>query len=450
MIQLLTAVALAGALFLVALRRPQDAVLILLCLVPFHGLLKIAPVTISFWKEGAILAILAASLLPRNTPSAAGYRAHLSWTAPLFILVPFGIASALIAHGSGSFFPIKIAYFYLLMIFIVWRHPFTAKDKDRLITILIVTGTIAALYGLLQQMLQGERLVAMGYEWAKEVRTTGPLLRSFGTFNQPFPFGLYLMIALLAGVSASLLEPNRLRSRLFWPLSVIMVVGLILSVVRASYIGLVVGLIVLGVTQHRRVLKLVLGVLAAAVGVIVVAGVALSNSQAVQALFSSSSLQQRLGHWTDALRIALTHPLGTGLGSTGSSAYRIGPGLDVLNPPYQPDSQYLKIALELGPIGMALYIAVVVFIVISLQQLLHRLPTHSIDFSFVCISLAATIAACISAAFATYLEIFPLDLLFWTLPAIACCVPTAARTMSEPAQERVVSTRVPVEAADAS
>ncbi|WKD57211.1 O-Antigen ligase [Corynebacterium capitovis DSM 44611] len=430
----LTAVTLAGVFFVISVRRPQTAVLCFLSLVPFHGLLTIFPVTSSFWKELAVLAILAGSFIAQPASDAGHYRAFLPWARPLAILIPFGVMSGVIVHGLWSFFPIKIAFFYLLLVFIIWRYPFTQRDKDRLISVLLITGTITAIYGLLQQMVGGERLVEMGYTWGEQVRTTGPLLRSFGTFNQPFPFGLYLMVALLAGTSSALLEPRRLRSRLFWPASLVMGAGLVFSVVRASYIGLFIGLIVLGVTQHRRVFKAVQIVAGIGIAALVVVLSVFSSSSSIQALSSSSSLQQRITHWAESFQLVLSHPLGTGLGNTGSAAQKTGPGIDVLNPPYQPDSQYLKILIELGLPGMALYVAVVAFMIWSMRQLLRQLPTSSIDYAFVCIALAATTAACISAVFATYLEIFPLDILFWVLPAIACCAPqTRSRSAGKPA-----------------
>ena len=431
MLQALTALMLAGIIFGIALRRPQTAVVVLLALVPFHGLLAIAPVTGTYWKELSVLAIVTASFITPQRDE--GYRAHLQWAAPLAILVPFGIVSALVAHGTGAFFPIKIAFFYLLLLLVIARFPFTARDKHRLITVILLTGTLTAAYGIAQQVLQGEALVDMGYKWGEQVRTTGPLLRSFGTFNQPFPFGLYLMVALITGLSASVLEPGRTRSRAFWPAATLMLPALVLSVVRASYIGLLVGLFVLGATQHPKIMKALQATIAVGAAGILTLLALFSGNGKLGALFSSSSLMQRLSHWTDSFKLVLVNPLGTGLGNTGSSAEKAGPGVDPLHPPYQPDNQYLKIMLELGFVGMALYIAIVALMVCALLQLLRQLPTRSVDYAFVCIALAATAAACVAGVFATYLEIFPLEILFWVLPAIACCAPVNAHLTDSPA-----------------
>lgn len=430
MLQLCTSLLAAAALFLVALRRPQTGVLALVALVPFHGLLAVLPVTTSYWKEMCVLAIVLASALAG--PAHRAGSSQLQWATPLALLVPFGVISAVVTHGSAAFFPVKIAFFYLLLLVVIWRFPFTPRDKDRLVTILLATATASAAFGLAQQVLQGDRLVEMGYAWGEQIRTTGPLLRSFGTFNQPFPFGLFLMVALLAGLSAALIEPGRLRSRLYWPAAALILPALVFSVVRASYVGLLVGLVVLGLTQDARIIRVLRRLLA--VGVLgFLAFLAFpSGSGSVSALFSSSSLQQRISHWTESFRLVLFHPLGTGLGNTGSSAVRTGPGFDPLNPPYQPDNQYLKILIELGVVGMALYALLVALMVWSLLQLIRHLPAGSIDHAFACTALACTAAACVAGVFATYLEIFPLDLLFWTLPAVACCVPAAQERQAHP------------------
>jgi len=409
---------ICGLIFLTALKRPQWGVLAIAALVPFHGLLIIAPVALSLWKEAAVLAVAVAALLA----SRARDRATVApWLAPAAVLVLFGVISAVWVLRTNAGFPIKIAFFYLLVAVIVYYHPFTRRDKDHLVTILLTTGTLSALFGLAQQVLGGERLVEMGYDWNESLRTTGPLLRSFGTFNQPFPFGLYLMLVLVVVGTVALSQPGRLRSRIFWLLSPVLVAAMLSSVVRAAFVGLIVAVFVVGVIIHRRLL-IYAGILLAAVLVAIPFAVAVDQRGVLAALFSSSSLEDRGGHWAATLPRMLVRPLGDGLGTTGSAAEKVLEAFYPRTGLYQPDNQYLKVGLELGVLGLALYAVTIGMAIVVLRRVI-RVVRDPLEQGVAAGVLAATAAACVAAAFSTYLEIFPMDFFFWFLLAVAASLP---------------------------
>lgn len=410
-------------LFALSVHRPQRGVIVMAGLLPFHGLLLISPVSMSFWKEAAVLAVLAAGLFARRGTT--GRVVPAPWLLPLLFLVPFGVVSAFVVHGTGALFPIKIAFYYVLLAIIAVLFPFTRRDKDQLVSVLTAAGVLSALYGIWQQFAGPQALADLGYEWNEQIRFAGPLLRSFGTFNQPFPFGLFLMLVIIVGAAAALAEPHRLRSRLFLVCFPVLAVGMVLSVVRASYVGAAVGLIVVGLLLYRRLLLWLL--VAALVAVPAVALVsALFGTSVVSTLFSSSSLEERGAHWSVNLPLILSQPLGQGLGTTGSAAARTVEGYDPTAPVYQPDSQYVKILLELGPLGLAAYAVVVVLMVVVLTRM-SRIVTDPLERALAVATAAVTLAAIAAAGFSTYLEIFPMDAYFWLLPAVAGSTSVAVR-----------------------
>lgn len=422
-------VALCAAILGVSARRPQNGVLVIAALVPFHGLTLISPVPPVYWKEAAVLAVLAGCLV---APRPRGRRVVAPWLWPTALYVAVGTASALLVLGTSAAFPVKIAFFYLLLALVVVAFPFTRRDKDRLVTILLVTGVISAVYGLAQQVLGGDALVAMGYQWNENIRTAGPLLRSIGTFNQPFPFGLFLMLVLLVGAPAALAEPGRLRSRLFWILAPVILAAMICSVVRASYVGLVVGALVIGVVAFRTVLV----VLSWLLGIVLVLGggaLALGAGGGIDTLLSPSSLEQRGGHWTTTIPLLLTQPFGQGMGTTGSAAERAGAAADAIGRTYQPDNYYVKLALELGPLGLALFLAILVLALVTLRRLVQHLE-DPLERAFAAGALGMVAASCVAAFVSTYWEIFPLDLYFWVVLAAAGSAPlmTARAVMGRP------------------
>lgn len=422
------AVTLVGCAFLFALsiRRPQWGVIAVVGLLPFHGLLLVTPLSMSFWKEAAVLTVLLSGVFARQRTTDRVVPAP--WLLPLVPLVPFGVISAVIVLGTGSFFPIKIAFFYVLLGLVAVLFPFTRRDKDLFVTVLLTAGILSALYGIWQQFAGPYALADMGYEWNEQIRSAGPLLRSFGTFNQPFPFGLFLMLVIIVGAAAALAEPRRLRSAVYLAAFPVLAAGMILSVVRASYLGAAVGLVVIGVLVHRRFLGWL--TVATIVALPVVAAIAATVGTSVLATFtSSSSLEERGAHWSVNLPLILSQPLGQGLGTTGSAAARSVGGYDPAAPLYQPDSYYVKVLLELGPLGMAAYAAVVALMMISLVRIM-RLTEDPFERSLAASAVAVTAAACVAAGFSTYLEIFPMDAYFWLLPAIAASTSPTVRDLA--------------------
>ena len=58
-------------------------------------------------------------------------------------------------------------------------------------------GTLAAAYGVVQQILGHARLHELGYEYNSVLRFNGGFLRSVSTFALPFSFGFYMMMVIV-------------------------------------------------------------------------------------------------------------------------------------------------------------------------------------------------------------------------------------------------------------
>lgn len=410
-------------LFGISLIRPQWGVIAIAGLLPFHGLLLIAPVSMNSWKEAAILAILVACPFARRVGRDRAVAAP--WLVPLVLLIPLGTVSAVVAFGSQAFFPLKIAFFYLVLSLIVVLFPFARADKDLLVSVLFGAGLVTASYGIWQQIIGPFALADMGYQWNEQIRSAGPLLRSFGTFNQPFGFGLFLMLVIILGASVALAEPHRLRSRIFLVTFPILAAGLVFSVVRASHLGVAVGLVAIGLILYRRLLVWLAVGLVAAVPVLL-AYSAVFGTSVLNTLVSSSSLEERGGHWSVNLPLILSRPFGAGLGTTGSSAEKVSEGHNPWAVAYQPDSNYMKILLELGPVGLAGYAVIVALMVVTLVRMIPY-TRDPLERGVLVGAAGVAVAACAAAFFSTYLEIFPMDAYFWLLPAVAASTTTTVR-----------------------
>lgn len=163
------------------------------------------------------------------------------------------------------------------------------------------------------------------------------------------------------------------------------------------------GVVYLGVRRYRALLLLI--PLAA------VAVLALPPEAASSALSSTSSVERTTGWRTNLSQIS-QNPFGVGIGATGGAAVKAAEftGQEEI---YQPDNYYMKMALELGVLGLWLFVLVLV----STFTLAHRQASIGPpeDRAFATGLSAVVLASAVASVVATYFEIFPMDLLFWVL-----------------------------------
>jgi hypothetical protein len=320
----------------------------------------------------------------------------------------FGVAclSAAVVRGTQAEVGLKIGFFWALMAVMVWLRPLDARERDHVITIMMVNAVITAIVGLAQQVVGAARLVSLGYEYNTTVRFTGHFLRSFSTFRLPFDFGFYLALVIVIGTSVSLREPRRLRSILFFATLPIVTAGLLFSFVRGAYLVVGIGLVYLAVIRYRW---LFLGVPVALVLLLFLPG------QYATPALGSSSLNQRSQSWTQNVS-TIFDPVGHGIGTTGSAGAKVQRILKLGGSAYQPDNQYFKTIYELGVLGLFFFIFLLVASLLNARAAATRL--HGRD-QALAEGLSAHILGVLAACFvATYFEIFPSDFFFWLLLGI--------------------------------
>ena len=194
-------------------------------------------------------------------------------------------------------------------------------------------------------------------------------MRSFSTFNLPFPFGFYLMLAILHRAAD---EPRRAPPapqqdllRLApadprWRCST--------RSCAARSSGSPIGLLYLAFHRYKYLVYGIPLVLVAAL--FIPSGAAITS-----AVFSSSSLQERTLSWGDRLDLFAENPFGTGIGTTGAAAEKAAK-LNFQNPDltYVPDNTWLKEMFELGILG--LWMLVLMVVAMFVEHPPHRAKIH--------------------------------------------------------------------------
>ncbi len=297
------------------------------------------------------------------------------------------------------------------------RCPFEPADRDRLVGILAGTGAVVAAFGLAQQVLGPSRLHELGYDYNSTIRFTGSFMRSWSTFNSPFPFAFFLMLVVLVTGAVALGDTQRLRNRLILAAMPLYVAGLAVAVVRTAWIGLAVGVLLLALTRHRRLL-VATPVVVGAVAVLLVVGAG--------GFFQSASAGDRLSRWQELPATVVAAPFGVGVGSAGAGAAKAGAlaGDEItFNPDrvgsathvFQPDNSYLEVLYEDGVAGLLLFLLALGLLLARARAAARRAGPGG-DFGAGVTALV--VAAAVASVAANFFEIFPLDYLFWMLAGI--------------------------------
>jgi polysaccharide biosynthesis protein PslJ len=292
--------------------------------------------------------------------------ASLPLDAPAVAVIAFvvvAIAAFVVGAGSTAISPELIRrtgkLLASLLFFVIARSLLTMPDRlARLTRWLIFAGALQGAIGAglrvmspLTQLTLLTRLQVIGYPTADVLRyVPGPnntyttQLRATGTSVDPNVFGGTLMLALALIVVQWASPRPVLRKSVLVLLAIPTAAGLLLSLSRASWTGLAVGLLVVGVVRYRRIL--VLGLFM---------GLAVFASPIGQALvvrfvsgFSTAdpATAFRVGEYTNALTLLSRYPLlGIGFGAS--------PDIDVTA---GVSSVYLLVSEQTGLLGLSMYL----------------------------------------------------------------------------------------------
>ena len=408
--------------------RPQRGVILFTAILPFDGIMKqFGPGFLNPWKQVVILGLLLLTFVCPEEARGQKGRKLPGWTWAVAGLLVLGFLSAMTVDRETALVGLRISYFSILLGLAIWRCPFTRRDRDHLVSVFVLMAIVTALIGLWQQVVGQSYLHDLGYAYGDTIRfTSGLTMRSFSTFNLPFPFGFYLMLAILIALPMSLAEPRRLRSKIFFVSLPVLVLALLYTFVRGAFLGLAIGLLYLAFHRYKYLVYGIPLVLVAAL--FIPSGAALTS-----AVFSSSSLQERTLSWGDRLDLFAENPFGTGIGTTGAAAEKAAK-LNFQNPDltYVPDNTFLKEMFELGILGLWMLVLMGVAMFIAIRRTERR--STGIDRDFLSGAAAQLLAIAMASLVATYLELVPMDQLFWVMIAIAATM--EPQTLRAPAVYR--------------
>lgn len=254
------------------------------------------------------------------------------------------------------------------LVFYIFAREVTISDKwqKNLVNTYLFTASFIAFWALLERFFPLKYLsvwglinpeIVFGYGW----HSTGSLMQSTSLIGGPNQLASYLLPAIfLLALRIQNADNRRMQTVLYSTFSILCLIVIFLASSRSAIVGLIVGLFVLLCTQKDKVLR---AVILFGLGVLVILSFWLIFTHPqYKDVFTHGASQ--MGH-VQSLKVSfeemknrVNEPMklffGAGIGSAGPLAIKYGGIIS--------ESWFLQILLELGIVGLLLYILFFYFV----------------------------------------------------------------------------------------
>jgi putative inorganic carbon (HCO3(-)) transporter len=263
------------------------------------------------------------------------------------------VAGWAVAQRNQVYFLLYIACFHLFS---------TVKDIWKFTWVWMVMAAIVGVYGVWQEFIG---LADFETEWLYAVPDRIKLylnwghLRKFSILSDPSSFGLFMSCSGLAAIVLAM-GPYKPSVRIAYAiLAVILMVSMSYSGTRTAYAQTAVGLafFMLMTLHNRRIF--IFSCMMVMFGVAIVVGPFYgSTANRIRSTFAPSNDPSMVVRDVKRVRLQeyiLKHPIGGGLATTGTNGVKYSAG-HYLAGGWDPDSGYLLTALEMGSIGLFIFL----------------------------------------------------------------------------------------------
>jgi len=367
-------------------RAAQLIVIILLALLPFHAFgwtwfksffwTENWTIWVQAWKEilVGILAILAVIKFKqtRKLPNS-----RIFWLSVIFIIL--AIFYALFGNGVviQKVLGLRTITLFLVAFLAVQFFSFDKQTITQLKKIALLSAVVVSIFALAQKfILPPDFLRHFGYStnvscWLPGgnlpmyhlVEGRENLIRLQSTFAGPNQLAAYLLVILPLAVVKFWHEKKWQRYLAIF-IFISEIGGIFWAYSRSAWIGGVGMLLAFIVQNWQRTLSRQLRrkiTTCAVISTIGLCTLGLINSNLREILVRESSTSMHLERSAAAAQLMLKNPLGLGLGQTAGISQRFTDNTT-------PENTYLGIALDLGWIGGALFLAIILALLIDLRK----------------------------------------------------------------------------------
>ncbi|HEY4335549.1 MAG TPA: O-antigen ligase family protein [Puia sp.] len=282
----------------------------------------------------------------------------MTWTLILYVYTCVELFNPLAHSFDGWYDSFRKATEDFVLLFVAYFVLTSWKRIDKYLYALFWASFLVGLYGCIQQwhgLFPFEMAQVLKIKDGTASIWFGGQIRKFSTVSSPTGFGMDMAATATIFIILGLNEARKSRRWLYFLGSIPMILGMTYSGTRTSTIMLVAGLGLYVLLHLDKKETRIFAVLAFLCLLFVIKLPYYGNAtlNRFRSSFEGKSDDSYLVREVNRKRIQpyiLTHPIGGGLGTTNNAGIKWNPGHYLAG--FQTDNGHLKIALEMGSIGL--------------------------------------------------------------------------------------------------
>lgn len=273
-----------------------------------------------------------------------------TWILAFILVVAFCAFTSVSRAESLKIGMLTIAF---ILFYFVWINTVSTKEQMKFyLSIFVMAGTIAALYGLYQYFF-GD---IYSQEWLDGNMFEEIKMRVYSTFSNPNVFGEYLLLVIPFSV-ALFIDTKGWFGKLFWLGNFgVLMLALVLTFSRGCWLGIIFSLFLLAVLIDKRLIWA--GVAALILLPFVLPESILSRFTSIGNM-ADTSTSYRVYIWLGTIAMLKDYFLsGVGLGTTSFNlVYPLYAYNDIVAP--HSHSLYLQLFVEYGIVGFIVFAGII-------------------------------------------------------------------------------------------
>lgn len=236
----------------------------------------------------------------------------------------------------------------------------------------------------------GEGILNTKIENVAEIIVSGvPFLRSYGTMPHPNVLGGFLMVGLFLSIYVFAQLRSVVKRIVFCFLIIIILLGLIFTFSRSSWLGLVIGLLVFGLILPKKRLHNVLSkksfyiplfiMVLAVIFILVTCWPFITARTTLDDSYGDMAKSFRLELLDRSFHLISFYPLfGQGIGNFVTSFYLNSPTFDIWK--YQPvHNVFILIFVELGFLGLLFFVVLCIYGILKMFHVKHFISSQNVS-----------------------------------------------------------------------
>ncbi|MDF2434267.1 MAG: teichuronic acid biosynthesis protein TuaE, partial [Mucilaginibacter sp.] len=281
-----------------------------------------------------------------------------------FILVWLGYNLLEILNPSSPsiwewVYTVRTVAFLMLMYFVFLFHIRTKSFLRLLLKLWLVLEFLGGLAGLQQEHFG---LLPFEHDWLFrdplrfKLLFIGGHLRKWGLFSDPVVYAYNMVAAALLCIALMLSNISSSKKIILGFLTIFFFTVMLYSGTRASYVIIPAAMVMLTILNFNKKLLAIVVIGGVILGFFILVPTSNPTLARFQSAFKPSkdaSFNERAKNQALIKPFILSHPIGGGLGAVGVWGQRFAPNSYLAH--FPPDSGYVRVAVEMGWIGLIIY-----------------------------------------------------------------------------------------------